>query len=111
MSYGAFVGVSAHGLHQLVHVLVVLHGVPKGVLCAQQPLAQPRHLRVQGGGVQHGEPPVVRGGTLPTLGGVFGCVIFYRSQLKTIKHNICSCMHGLQILYFVFVTRNGNTLI
>ena len=69
MSYGAFVGVPAHSLHQLVHVLVVLHGVPQGVLCAEQPLAQPRHLRVQGGGVQHGEPPVVRGGTLPTLGG------------------------------------------
>lgn len=49
----------AHGLDQLVDLLVVLQGVPQGVLGVQQSLAEAAHLRVQSRGVQHGVPPVV----------------------------------------------------
>lgn len=58
--YRAFLRVLAHGQHQLVDLLVVFQGVPQGVLSVEQPLAEAVHLRVQGRGVQHGVPPVVR---------------------------------------------------
>lgn len=55
----AFVRVFPHGLDKLIHLLVVLQGVPQGVLGAEQSLAQAGHLRVQSRGVQHGVAPVV----------------------------------------------------
>lgn len=58
--YRAFFWMLAHGQDQLVHLLVVFHRVPQGVLRAEQPLAQAVHLRVQRRGVQHGVAPVVR---------------------------------------------------
>lgn len=37
--YLALIGSRAHGLHQLVHLLVVFQSVPQGLLGAQEPLA------------------------------------------------------------------------
>lgn len=45
--YRAFLWTPAHGLDQLVDLLVVFQGVSQGVLGAEQPLAQTVHLRVQ----------------------------------------------------------------
>lgn len=67
MSHRAFIGTSAHGLDQLVHLLVVVQGVPQGVLRAEQPLPQAVHLRIQSHRVQHGVASVIRGGSLPPL--------------------------------------------
>lgn len=57
----------AHGLDQLVDLLVVFQGVSQGILRAEQPLTEAVHLRVQGRGVQHGIPPVVGRRPFPTL--------------------------------------------
>ncbi len=42
--YRAFIWMPAHGLDQLVDLLVVFQGVPQGVLSAEQPLAETAHL-------------------------------------------------------------------
>lgn len=57
----------AHGLDQLVDLLVVFQGIPQSLFSAEQPLAKTAHFWVQGRGVQHGVPTVVRWRPFPTL--------------------------------------------
>lgn len=84
--YRALIRMLAHGLDQLVDLLVVFQGVPQGVLGAEQPLAEAVHLRVQGRGVQHGVPPVVRRRSFPTLKSTWGRKMMPWIKTHTIKY-------------------------
>lgn len=58
--YLALIGSHTHGLHQLVHFLVVLQRVPQGLLGAQEPLSQARHLGVRPRRFHHREAAMLR---------------------------------------------------